>query len=58
VVRGPERLYIRLKPLLEMDGVQTRFIESSSPDISVEINDAVLVTRLASWTQALAEVTG
>ena len=58
VVRGPERLYIRLKPLLEMDGVQTRFIESTSPDISVEINDAVLVTRLASWTQALAEVTG
>ncbi|MDB5525944.1 MAG: hypothetical protein JWM58_3707 [Rhizobium sp.] len=58
VIRGPERLYIRLKPLLEMDGVQTRFIESISPDISVEINDAVLVTRLASWTQALSEVTG
>ena len=58
VVRGPERLYVRLKPLLEMDGMQTRFIESQSADISVEINDTVLVTRLATWAQALSEVTG
>ena len=58
VVRGPERLYIRLKPLLEMDGMQTRFIESTAADISVEINDTVLVTRLANWAQALSEVAG
>jgi hypothetical protein len=58
VVRGPERLYVRLKPLLEVDGLQTRFIESTSADISIEINDTVLVTRLATWAQALSEVTG
>lgn len=58
VVRGPERLYVRLKPLLEIDGMQTRFIESNSTDISVEIDDTVLVSRLASWTRALSEVTG
>ncbi len=58
VMRGPERLYLRLKPLLEMDGMQIRFIESTSIDISVEVNDTVLVTRLANWAQALSEVTG
>jgi hypothetical protein len=58
IVRGPERLYVRLKPLLEMDGMQTRFVESTATDISVEINDTVLVTRLANWAQALSEVTG
>jgi hypothetical protein len=57
-MRGPERLYLRLKPLLEMDGMQIRFIESTSIDISVEVNDTVLVTRLANWAQALSEVTG
>lgn len=58
VVRGPDRLYQRLKPLLEMDGMQTRFVESSDADISVEINDTVLITRLAAWAQALSEVNG
>jgi hypothetical protein len=58
VVRGPERLYVRLKPLLEIDGMQTRFVESTAVDISVEVNDTVLVTRLANWAQALSEVTG
>jgi hypothetical protein len=58
IVRGPERLYQRLLPLLEADGLQIRFIENTSADISVEINDTVLVTRLASWAQAITEVTG
>jgi hypothetical protein len=58
IVRGPERLYLRLQPLLELDGTQARFIENTSADISVEINDTVLVTRLASWAQAITEVTG
>lgn len=58
VVRGPERLYARLKPLLDIDGIESRFIENSSADISVEINDTVLLTRLANWAQALSEVTG
>jgi len=58
VVRGPERLYARLKPLLDIDGIESRFIENTSADISVEINDTVLLTRLANWAQALSEVTG
>lgn len=58
VVRGPERLYARLKPLLDIDGIESRFVENTSADISVEINDMVLLTRLANWAQALSEVTG
>lgn len=56
VIRGPERLYARLKPMLEVDGLQTRFVETDSADISVEVDETVLVTRLANWAQALAEV--
>lgn len=58
VVRGPEPLYIRLKPLLEVDGIESRFIESAAVDISVEVDETVLVTRLSSWSQALSEVDG
>jgi len=58
VVRGPERLYERLKALLENQGIESRFIESASVDISVEINETVLTTRLATWAQSLSEVTG
>jgi hypothetical protein len=56
VVRGPERLYQALKPLLDRDGVESRFIETDELDLAVEINDLVLVTRLSAWSQALAEV--
>jgi|EndMetStandDraft_4_1072995.scaffolds.fasta_scaffold346129_1 hypothetical protein len=58
VVRGPARLYDRLKLLLDTHGIESRFIESAATDISVEIDDTVLVTRLASWAQALSEVIG
>lgn len=58
VVRGPERLYARLKPLLDIDGIESRFMENNAADISVEINDTVLLTRLSKWAQALSEVTG
>jgi hypothetical protein len=58
VVRGPANLYERLKPLFDDDGVESRFVETSLVDISVEINETVLVTRLAAWAQSLSEVTG
>lgn len=58
VVRGPINLYERLKPMFDADGVESRLIETNSIDISVEINETVLVTRLAAWAQSLAEVTG
>jgi hypothetical protein len=57
VVRGPAHLYDRLKPLLDADGIDSQLVESTSLDIAVEINDTVLVTRLAAWAQSLKEVT-
>lgn len=58
VVRGPAHLYARLRPLFEADAIESRFIESDALDVSVEINETVLVTRLAAWAQSLVEVTG
>ncbi|MCV3766249.1 hypothetical protein [Rhizobium sp. TRM95796] len=54
-VRGDARLVGRLKPLMEADAVEARYIENQSADLTVEIEDAVLVTRLETWAQALAE---
>ena len=58
IVRGPAHLYARLRPLFEKDGIESRLVETPSVDISVEIADTVLVTRLAAWAQSIAEVTG
>ncbi|MDH6266455.1 hypothetical protein M2360_001851 [Rhizobium sp. SG_E_25_P2] len=55
-VRGDARLISGLKPLFEADGVEVRYIENHSIDLTVEIDDAVLVTRLETWAHALAEV--
>lgn len=58
VVRGPDHLYQQLKPFLDADGVESRFIETAGLDVSVEINETVLITRLAAWAQSLSEVVG
>lgn len=55
VVRGPTGLYERLKLLIEGQGIECRFIESATPDISVEINETVLVTRIDNWSKAISE---
>lgn len=55
-VRGEARLIAALKPLFDSDGVEAKYIENQSIDLAVEIEDAVLVTRLETWAQALAEV--
>lgn len=55
-VRGDARLIARLRPMFEADAVEVKYIENESIDIMVEIEDAVLVTRLETWAQALAEV--
>jgi hypothetical protein len=55
-VRGDARLMSSLKPLFEADGIEAKYIENHSIDLTVEIEDAVLVTRLETWAQALAEV--
>lgn len=55
-VRGDARMIGALKPLFEADAIEAKYIENQSVDLTVEIEDAVLVTRLETWAQALAEV--
>jgi hypothetical protein len=55
-IRGPQALCAQLKPLLDTDGIDCKYVETGGPDIVVEIHDTVLVTRLAVWTQSLSEV--
>ncbi|MBL0370687.1 hypothetical protein JJB09_01475 [Rhizobium sp. KVB221] len=58
IVRGSAELFAALKPLLDADGIDSRFIEQASQDLTVEINETVLATRLGTWAQTLSEVTG
>jgi hypothetical protein len=55
-VRGDATMIAALKPLFEADAIEAKYIENQSIDLTVEIEDAVLVTRLETWAQALAEV--
>jgi molecular chaperone GrpE (heat shock protein) len=56
IVKGPESLYLKLKGLLDKEGVDVRHVPAENIDLSVEINDTILMTRLAGWSRSLSEV--
>jgi hypothetical protein len=55
-VRGPVRLYEILKDALGDAAPELRHIETPDLDISVDIDEAVLVTRLSAWAGSLKKV--
>ncbi|MGV8938425.1 MAG: GTPase [Allorhizobium sp.] len=58
VVTGHAELFERLKAELpESDGL-LRFVESNDLDLSVDIGETVLVTRISAWTASLKKVLG
>lgn len=55
-VKGPLRLFEALKTHFGDDAQSFRHIETSEIDLSVEFGDAVLVTRMAAWSDAVRKV--
>lgn len=55
-VRGPEPLFERLK--MQMDGHEDllRHIEADDLDLTVDVEETALVTRISAWTASLKKV--
>lgn len=57
-VRGPLSLFEKFKAALGDDAPDLQHKEAEDLDLSVELNDAVLVTRLSAWAGSLKKVLG
>ncbi|MBP2548051.1 hypothetical protein J2858_000944 [Neorhizobium galegae] len=57
-VHGPEPMFNLLKQALGEDAPQLRHVEAPDLDISVDIDEAVLVTRMSAWAASLKKVLG
>ncbi|MBO3758358.1 GTPase [Ciceribacter sp. L1K22] len=58
VVKGPETLFEKLKTALPEAAETLRHVPADDLDLSVEIGEAVLVTRISAWTASLRKVMG
>ncbi|MFS8147829.1 hypothetical protein ATY78_00795 [Rhizobium sp. R635] len=56
VVRGPVRLFDRLKTELGDHAGAVRHIETDDIDLAVEIGESVIVTRMSAWAASLKKV--
>ena len=57
-VHGPQHLFNLLQQLLGEDAPQLFHVEAADLDISVDIDEAVLVTRMSAWAASLKKVLG
>jgi hypothetical protein len=57
-VRGPASLFEQFRVALGEDAPDLQHKEADDLDISIELNDAVLVTRLSAWAGSLKKVLG
>lgn len=56
VVRGPARLFDRLKAELGEHADAVRHFETDDIDLAVEIDESVIVTRMSAWAASLKKV--
>jgi hypothetical protein len=55
-VSGRRTMFDMLSSKLDVDGVLLVLVEAEDIDLSVTIEDSVLVTRMSAWTDSLREV--
>ncbi|WP_331373303.1 hypothetical protein [Sinorhizobium chiapasense] len=55
-VKGPQSLFEALKRHMPDDATLFRHIETNDIDLAVEMGDAVLVTRMAAWSDTVRKV--
>ena len=56
IVKGPPDMFERLKAELGLDESQFQYTETPDIDLSVEIGESVLVTRMSAWASSLRKV--
>lgn len=57
-VRGPAAMFEELRALLGENAGVVRHIETADVDLTVELGEASLVTRLSAWSASLKKVLG
>lgn len=57
-VRGPAHLFEKLKTALAEPSLVWRHVEAPDLDISVDIGETALVTRMSAWSASLKKVLG
>jgi len=57
-VHGPMHLFERLKTMLGTSAPLLRHVEASDLDITVDIGETALVTRMSAWSASLKKVLG
>lgn len=55
-VKGPKALYDRLIEALGGNEKAFRFVENADVDLSVEMDNSVLVTRISAWASSVRKV--
>jgi hypothetical protein len=55
-VKGPKPLYDRLIEVLGGNEKAFRFVENADVDLSVEMDNSVLVTRMSAWASSVRKV--
>lgn len=58
VVRGPAALYEKLQSELPETPGLLRHVEADDLDLSVDVGETLLVTRMSAWTASLKKVLG
>lgn len=58
VVTGPRQMFDRLLDALPERAEALRHVEADDLDLSVEVGDRVLVTRVSAWSASLRKVMG
>ena len=55
-VRGPGELFDRLREQMDGHDDLIRHVEADDIDLTVEIDDTAIVTRISAWTASLKKV--
>lgn len=56
VIKGPKPMFDAFNAVMKLEPNQFQFTEQDDPDLSVEIGESVVVTRMSAWASSLRKV--
>jgi hypothetical protein len=56
MIKGPKPMFEAFNAVMGLEDDQFQFTETDNPDLSVEISESVVVTRMSAWASSLRKV--
>jgi hypothetical protein len=56
IIKGPTPMFDAFNAVMGLKDDQFQFTETDNPDLSVEISESVVVTRMSAWASSLRKV--